>query len=303
VHTELGRALYGGPFLAGCLAATALGSAVASGPERDRWLAGLAGGTLAATVAAAGQDGSWQDSATMVAAQRVAGGWRLTGTRWYVMGGQGAGICVVPAVSDVGLGLFVVDLSTPGITVEPMPVLDLTRRLAALTFQAAPAHQLAAGDAARTAMREVRAAYDLALAAEAAGGISWCLDTAVSYAKDRHQFGRPIGSFQAIAHQCADLLGEQQSAAASARYAAAAAAENALDAELARKVAVLRSSEGYRAASEATIHILGGIGFSWEHDAHLYYRRAWSSQQLAGGARAHRAAIADLAGLQESAAG
>jgi alkylation response protein AidB-like acyl-CoA dehydrogenase len=297
VHAELGRVLYGGPFLASGLAATALLSSPASEPARGRWLPGLASGALTATVAVAGRHGSREDGATMVAAEQAAGGWLLTGTRWYVLAGQVAGMCVVPAVSAAGLGLYVTELPEPGTTVEPMSGLDLTRRLSVMTFRRARAVQLAAGDDAGTALREVRSAFELAIAAEAAGGIGWCLETAVSYAKERYQFGRPIGSFQAVAHQCADLLAGLQAASASARYAAAATTENAADAELARRVAVLRASESYRIAAETTIHILGGTGFTWEHDAHLYYRRAWSADQLAGGASTHRAAIADLAGL------
>jgi len=296
VHAELGRALYGGPFLPGCLAASALLSAPDSS-ARSRWLPDLASGSLTGTVAAADRDGHWHDGDTMVAAEQSAQGWQLTGTRWYVLGGQVAGICVVPAVSAEGLGLYVVELPTAGVTAEPMPALDLTRRLSTMEFDRAPAIQIAENEAARDALTTVRAQLDLAAAAEAAGGIAWCLDTAVSYAKNRHQFGRPIGSFQAIAHQCADMLADLQTASASARYAAAAMADHAADAEVATKVAVLRAGEAYRHAAEAAIHVLGGIGFTWEHDAHLYYRRAWSAQQLSGGARAQRSAIADLAGL------
>jgi alkylation response protein AidB-like acyl-CoA dehydrogenase len=302
VHAELGRVLYCGPFLAGCLAATALVSATAvrsatGDLARSRWLPGLASGSLTGTVAVADQDGRWHDGDIIVAAEQTADGWQLTGSRWYVLAGQVADVCVVPAVSAAGLGLYVVELPAARVTAEPMPALDLTRRLSTVEFRRAPAVQIAEGEAARDALNTIRADFDLATAAEATGGIGWCLDTAVSYAKDRCQFGRPIGSFQAVAHQCADMLADLQAASASARYAAAATAENTADAALATKVAVLRAGEGYRNAAEATIHVLGGIGFTWEHDAHLYYRRAWSAQQLAGGAQAHRAAIADLAGL------
>ena len=296
VHAELGRALYGGPFLAGCLAATAVLSA-SDDFARSRWLPGLASGALTGTVAAAGQDGRWHDGDSTVRAERTADGWQLTGTRWYVLAGQVADVCVVPAVSAAGLGLYLAELPGTGFTASPMPGLDLTRRLSRVDFCRVPAVQIAEAEAAGHALVKVQAEFNLATAAEATGGIGWCLDTAVSYAKDRYQFGRPIGSFQAVAHQCADMLADLQAASASARYAAAATAENAADAALATRVAVLRAGEAYRSATEATIHVLGGIGFTWEHDAHLYYRRAWSAQQLAGGAGAHRAAIADLAGL------
>jgi alkylation response protein AidB-like acyl-CoA dehydrogenase len=114
--------------------------------------------------------------------------------------------------------------------------------------------------------------------------------------KDREQFGRPIGSFQAVAHSCVDMLADLQSVSAAARYAAVASADGAAEAPMAARVAALRAGEAYRGVTESAIHLFGGIGFTWEHDAHLYYRRAWSAERLAGGPHAHRAAIADIAG-------
>ncbi|MGH3185365.1 MAG: acyl-CoA dehydrogenase family protein, partial [Streptosporangiaceae bacterium] len=119
----------------------------------------------------------------------------------------------------------------------------------------------------------------------------------IAYARDREQFGQPIGSFQAVARACVDMLAEFQAVSASARYAAVAAADDTDEAPMAARVAALRAGEAYRAVTESAIHVFGGIGFTWEHDAHLYYRRAWSAERLAGGPQAHRAAISDLAGL------
>jgi alkylation response protein AidB-like acyl-CoA dehydrogenase len=294
VHRELGRTLYPGPFLPGCLAAAAL---LAAGDEAAcrRLLPPLAAGTATGTIAVAGQDGSWNGRHAIRADQTPAG-WRLSGKSWYVLAGHAAEFCVVPAVTGDGPAVFVAERGS-GMLITPMPALDLTRRVSVLTFHQAPAAMIGAGDAAARVTERVRAEFELATAAEAAGGIDWCLDTTVRHARDREQFGRPIGSFQAIAHQCADVLADLQDASASARYAAAATAEDADDARLATRVAVLRAGEAYRHAAETAIHVLGGVGFTWEHDAHLYYRRAWSAQQLAGGAQTHRAAIADLAGL------
>ena len=325
VHAELGRALYPGPFLPGCLAATAL---AASGDLAacKHWLPRLADGSATGTVAPAGEDGSWQAGSGAVRAEKTndgsaagtiapgvedgsgqagsgavraekaAGGWRLHGRRWYVLAAHAADIVIVPA-AGAEPALFLVESPAPGLAVTPMTGLDLTRRACAVTFDGTPARLLADGPGAAAALGPVEHEFLLATAAEAAGGIGWCLDVSVGYAKEREQFGRPIGSFQAVAHQCADMLADLQSATAAARYAAVATAAGSGDAALAARVAALRGGESYRRVTEAAIHLLGGVGFTWEHDAHLYYRRAWSAQRLAGGPQAHRAAIAGLAGL------
>ena len=295
VHAELGRALYPGPFLPGCLAATAL---LGSGDTAacKHWLPPLADGSAAGAVAPAGADGNWQAGIGAVQAKKTAGGWRLHGRSWYVLAAQAADIVVVPAVG-AGPALFLVESPAPGLAVTPMTGLDLTRRTCAVTFDATPARLLTDGPGAAAALGRVEHEFLLATAAEAAGGIGWCLDVSVSYAGEREQFGRPIGSFQAVAHQCADMLADLRSATAAARYAAVATAEGGGDAPLAARVAALRAGESYRRVTEVAIHLLGGAGFTWEHDAHLYYRRAWSARALAGGPQAHRAAIAGLAGL------
>ncbi len=325
VHAELGRALYPGPFLPGCLAATALvasgdlsackhwlplladGSAtgtVAPAGQDGSWQAGsgavreekAAGASAPGTVAPAGEDGSWRAGSGAVRAEKTAGGWRLHGRRWYVLAAHAADIVIVPA-AGAGPLLFLVESGSPGLAVTPMTGLDLTRRTCAVSFDGTPARLLASDGDAAAALARAEQSFLLATAAEAAGGIGWCLDVSVSYANEREQFGRPIGSFQAVAHQCADMLAGLQSATAAARYAAVASAAGSDDAALAARVAVLRAGESYRRVTEAAIHLLGGTGFTWEHDAHLYYRRAWSAQALAGGPQEHRAAIAGLAGL------
>src|SRR5487761_1381173 len=295
VHAELGRALYPGPFLPSSLAAAAL---LGSGdlPACKHWLPLLGDGSATGTIAPAGEDGSWQAGSGAVRAEKAAGGWRLRGRRWYVLAAHAADIVIVPA-AGAELALFLVESPGPGLAVTPMTGLDLTRRTCVVTFDATPARLLASGEAAAAALGRVEHEFLLATGAEAAGGIGWCLDVSVSYARTREQFGRPIGSFQAVAHQCADMLADLRSATAAVRYAAVASAAGSDDAALAARVAALRAGESYRRVTEAAIHLLGGVGFTWEHDAHLYYRRAWSAQRLAGGPQAHRAAIAGLAGL------
>jgi alkylation response protein AidB-like acyl-CoA dehydrogenase len=295
VHTELGRALYPGPFLASCLAAGVL-LAAGDRAAAERWLPLLADGSVTGTVAAAGEDGHWAPGSDSVRAERTSDGWRLSGRRWYVVAGQVAGIIVVPAVTDSGLAMFLVEPGSPGFWAFGQLGLDLTRRVCVTTFDATPARLLGQDENAAAALDRAEREFLLATAAEAVGGIGWCLDAAIAYAKDREQFGRPIGSFQAVAHACVDMLAAFQSVSSAARYAAVATSYGASDAPMAAHVAALRAGEAYRAVTEAAIHMFGGVGFTWEHDAHLYYRRAWSAERLAGGPQAHRAAIADLAG-------
>jgi alkylation response protein AidB-like acyl-CoA dehydrogenase len=300
VHTELGRALYPGPFLPSCLAVAAL---LTSGRREaaEYWLPRLADGSVTGTVAAAGEDGQWSAGAGGVEAGRSGQDWYLRGSRWYVIAGQVANILIVPAVTEDGPGLFLVEAAAPGFTVSRQLGIDLTRRVCVATFDTTPAFLLCQGEAAVAALDRVEHELLMATAAEAAGGIGWCLDASLEYVKDREQFGRPIGSFQAVAHSCVDMLFDMQSVSAAARYAAVASADGASDAQMAARVAALRGGEAYRRVTETAIHLFGGIGFTWEHDAHLYYRRAWSAERLAGGPHAHRAAIADIAGLLDRA--
>ena len=295
VHTELGRVLYPGPFLSSGLAAGVL-LAADDRTATERWLPLLADGTVTGTVAAAGEAGYWSPGPDSVRAERAPGGWRLYGHRWYVIAGHVADIVVVPAITESGLATFLVESRSLGYTASGQLGLDLTRRVCVTAFDEAPAVLLGRGDSAAAALDRAERDFLLATAAEAAGGIGWCLDATIAYAKERVQFDQPIGSFQAVAHACVDMLAAFQAVSAAARYAAIAAAEGSADAPMAAHVAALRAGEAYRAVTESAIHVFGGIGFTWEHDAHLYYRRAWSAERLAGGPQAHRSAISDLAG-------
>jgi alkylation response protein AidB-like acyl-CoA dehydrogenase len=295
VHTELGRALYPGPFLPTCLAAGAL---VAAGDRAasEYWLPRLADGSVTGTVAAAGEDGQWAPGSDSVEAGHAADGWYLRGSRWYVIAGQVAGIVVVPAVTDAGPALFLVESGAQGFGVSRQLGIDLTRRVCVTNFDTTPAFLLCQGEVAVAALDRVERELLLATASEAAGGIGWCLDASIEYVKDREQFGRPIGSFEAVAHSCVDMLADLQAVSAAARYAAVASASGSAEARMAAHTAALRAGEAYRGVTESAIHLFGGIGFTWEHDAHLYYRRAWSAERLTGGPHVHRAAISDIAG-------
>ncbi len=290
VHHELGRALYPGPFLATSLATTAL---LAAGAEAA--VPAVAAGETVATVALADRRGNWTGEG--VTATESGGAWRLTGRRWHVIAGSAADLVVVLARTPAGDALFVVEPGAAGRTSAPMTGMDLTRRLATLDLAETPATLLGEPGGAAPLLEVVGRHLRLALAAEAAGGLDWCAGTCVEYAKTRQQFGRIIGSYQAVAHACVELYGAARSAHAAARWAAVAAENGAGEADLASHVAALRAGEDYRVQTEAGVHLLGGIGFTWEHDMHLYYRRARAAGTLVGGAAAHRLAVADLAGL------
>jgi alkylation response protein AidB-like acyl-CoA dehydrogenase len=295
VHTELGRVLYPGPLLSTALAG---GMLLAAGDRaaQERWLPLLADGSVIATVAAAGEGGHWVFGADSVRAERAPGGWRLYGHRWYVLAAHAADVLVVPAVTEFGPAMFLADPRSLGCTVSGQLGLDLTRRVCVTAFDEAPALLVGEGEAAALALEQAERDFLIATAAEAAGGIGWCLDAAIAYAEDREQFAATIGAFQAVAQACVDILAAFQEVSAAARHAAFAAADGSAEAPKAAHVAALRAGESYRAVTESAIHLFGGNGLSWEHDAHLYYRRAWSAERLAGGPQAHRTAISGLDG-------
>jgi len=290
VHSELGRALYPGPFLATTLAG---GMLLATGNRvaQERWLPLLADGSVIATVAAAGEGGHWVFGPDSVRAERAAGGWRLYGHRWYVLAAHAADMVVVPAVTEAGPAMFLADPRSLGCTVSGQLGLDVTRRVCVTAFDEAPALLIGEGEVAAIALEQAERDFLIATAAEAAGGIGWCLDAAIAYAEDREQFGQTIDAFQAVAQACVDILAAFQAVSAAARHAALAAADGSAEAPKAAHAAALQAGEAFRAVTESAIGLFGGNGLSWEHEAHLYYRRAWSAERLAGGPQAHRTAI------------
>ena len=290
VHSELGRALYPGPLLATTLAG---GMLLATGNRavQERWLPMLADGSVIATVAAAGEGGHWVFGPDSVRAERAPGGWRLYGHRWYVLAAHAADMVVVPAVTEAGPAMFLADPRSLGCTISGQLGLDVTRRVCVTAFDEAPALLVGEGEVAVVALEQAERDFLIATAAEAAGGIGWCLDAAIAYAEDREQFGQTIDAFQAVAQACVDILAAFQTVSAAARHAALAAADGSAEAPKAAHAAALQAGEAFRAVTESAIGLFGGNGLSWEHEAHLYYRRAWSAERLAGGPQAHRTAI------------
>jgi alkylation response protein AidB-like acyl-CoA dehydrogenase len=304
VHAELGHALYPGPFLPSALAAgvllAATGDAAACGPmtadgaaAAKRWLPLLADGSVMGAIAAAGRDGRWSSGSAGVRAHLTPRGWRLYGSCWYVVAAHVADIVVVSARAGSVPAMFAVEAGAAGFRVTAQRSLDLTRRVSTTSFDATPAVLLAQDSQAVTALERAERDFLLATAAEAAGGIGWCLDTAVLYARDREQSGRPTGSFRAVAHACVEMLESFQEAEAAARYAAVAAAAGDAEAMTAARAAALRAGQAYRTVTEAATRLFGGVGSSWEQDTQLHYRRAWSAERLSGGPQAHRAALGD----------
>jgi len=297
VLEELGAALYTGPYLASAvLAATALLASPDEEARRD-FLPGIASGQTVATLAFAEDDGSWQPDAIRLSASRSGAGWRLDGHKSFVLDGHTADLVLAVAAADGGLSLFAVEGGAPGLTRTPLPTLDQTRKLARLEFGAVTGRLIGTpGDAAITADRVLDVAA-IALAAEQLGGAQRALDMAVQYAKIRHQFGRPIGSFQAIKHRCADLLLEVESLRSAVSYAAEAVAADSDEIPVLASLVKAYGSETYFHVAAENIQIHGGIGFTWEHDAHLYFKRAKSSELFLGDGSYHRERLAQRIGL------
>jgi len=297
VLEELGAALYGGPYLASAvLAATALLASSGDEAKKD-YLPGIASGAVIATLAFTEENGSWDPEAIQLAATGGADGWRLDGRKSFVLDGHTAGLILVVGRTEDRLSLFAVQADAPGLTRTALPTLDQTRKLARLNFASVPARLIGANGEATAVLNHVLDVAAIAQAAEQLGGAQRALDMAVEYAKVRHQFGRPIGSFQAIKHRCADLLLEVESLRSAVNYAAAAVAENSAEIPVVASLVKAYASDVYFHVAAENIQIHGGIGFTWEHDAHLYFKRAKASELFLGDASYHREHLATRIGL------
>ncbi|MET0735689.1 MAG: acyl-CoA dehydrogenase family protein [Microbacterium sp.] len=225
-------------------------------------------------------------------AERSDAGWMLTGMKRAVVDGATADLLIVTALDGDDLRLFVVD----GVDAERVPstVLDTTRPLATVRLDATPATPLAGGEEALA--RALRSA-SLALAAESLGVAQWCLDTSVAYARTRVQFDRPIGSFQAIKHKLADMLMDVEAARAGIAYATWSLDQDLDDIDAVAPLTAASISDAARRVASQTLQILGGIGYTWDHDAHFYFKRATASAQLLGSAASQREAALAAMGI------
>jgi alkylation response protein AidB-like acyl-CoA dehydrogenase len=297
VAEECGRALLPGPFLSTLgLAAPALRASGDAAAMR-RWLPGVAAGSTVATVAWLAPGAGWDSAGTSLSAAESGAGWRLSGSASTVLDGAVADLVLVVAGTGALSTVVAVDGTADGVTRTALSTLDQTRPVARLDFDDAPCTLVGAvGDGAAI----LAAALDVAdtlLAAEMVGGAQACLDMSVSYAKVREQFGRPIGQFQAIKHKCAEMLVEIEGARATAYYAAWAATDSPAELPVVATLAKAAAAEAYFRAAADNVQIHGGIGFTWEHDAHLYFKRAKTSLALFGDVGAYRRQLADRLGL------
>jgi alkylation response protein AidB-like acyl-CoA dehydrogenase len=290
VFQEMGRVLYGGPYLPTIAMAAPLLLASGDKAAKRDYLPALADGSLLATVAIADLA---PESGDGTRARRSGSGWAISGGKTVVVAGLEAELVLVVARTPDGLGVFAVHAGSPGVTRVGLPPLDLTRGIAQITFSKAEGRKI--GSAADCSA-ELSRALDhtlAAVAAEQVGGAEACLDMAVQYAKTRVQFGRPIGSFQAVKHRCADMLMHVEFARAAAAYAAWAAAEDPSEAPLAAAMAKSYCSDVFFRVAADNIQTHGGIGFTWEHPAHLYFRRAKSLQLFLGDPASQRTRVAE----------
>jgi len=279
---ELGRALLPGPFWSTVAVAGAVIDAVASDEQKTKYLAPICRGEARSTLALLEAGAAWDPAEAKLAASNG----RLTGEKLFVLDADVADFIIVTAQT----GIFLVQAQASGLSISPMPALDLTRNFHAVQFDNTPAEKL--GD--RTNLARALDIATAALVAEMVGGMQRVLDVTVDYAKMRKQFGKPIGTFQAVQHQCADMYLETESSRSAAYYAAWALEHDAPDAAAATSIAKMYASDACRAVGNRGIQIHGGNGFAWENDLHLYYRRAKASETMLGDATFHRERIARL---------
>jgi alkylation response protein AidB-like acyl-CoA dehydrogenase len=279
---EAGHAHLPGPFFSTVALAAPVIESVASPEQKKKYLSKIAAGDARATLAAVEANGSWDPADVEMSA--ISG--KLTGTKLFVTDAGVAEFIVVIARN----GVFLVEGKAPGLRIEPMNGLDLGRKIYALEFSDTPAEKLGRTDGLDRAL----AIAATALSAELVGGMQRTLEITVAYAKTRKQFGKPIGIYQAVQHQCSDMYLETESSRSATYYAAWALQENAPDASVAVAIAKMYSSDASRTVGNRGIQVHGGMGFTWENDLHLYYRRAKASETMLGDATFHRERIARL---------
>ena len=300
VLEEMGAALLCAPYFS--TVALAANAVMTSGDESamQYLLPGLASGETIGTLALTEDNGRWDFSGVELRARQEGDGpgdWRLSGHKSYVIDGHTANLIVVVGRTDQGISLFGVQGDAEGLTRTPLSTMDQTRKQARLEFENTPAWLIGTDGGAEPGITKTLDLAAVALAAEQVGGAQRCLDMSVEYAKTRIQFGRPIGSFQAIKHKCADMLLEVESAKSAAYYAGWAAAEDNDELPVVASLAKSYCSEAYFHAAAENIQIHGGIGFTWEHPAHLYFKRAKSSELLLGDPTYHRELLAQRIGI------
>lgn len=287
---ELGARLACGPLFGTVYLAIPALVAASSGPVRDELLGDLVEGRRTAAFAVADTAGAFHPDAVTVSATGDA----LSGTVAQVVDGGIADVLLVAARSDEGIALYAVDGAGEGVQRTPLATLDLTRSEANVTFTDAPARMIAGPEEAARVIDHALQVGAALLAVEQVGAAQHLLDLSVDYAKSRLQFGRPIGSFQAVKHRLANLLVDVEHARSTAYHAIWALADGSDDPALAISIAQAVCSGALTHVANDTIQVHGGIGFTWEHQAHLYYKRAATDAVLLGSAEQHRDRVAAM---------
>jgi alkylation response protein AidB-like acyl-CoA dehydrogenase len=300
VLEEAGRALMPGPFFATMgLAVPAIIEAGTEAQKKEA-LGAIAQGSARATLAFTEPSGRWDAGSVTLTAKPSGGGWQLDGIKQFVPDAEAADYMVVAARTrgegEDGISLFLVKGRPKGMTVTPLKTLDQTRRWSEVRFDGV---KLEAGSLMGTgadkAWPQLKRALEwatAALCAEMVGGTQKVLETSTEYAKTRHQFGKAIGIYQAVSHKLADMLVLSESGRSATYYAAWAVDADAPDRSLAASMAKAYVSDAYRKVAGDGIQVHGGIGFTWEHDMHLYFKRAKSSEVTLGDATYHRELVA-----------
>jgi alkylation response protein AidB-like acyl-CoA dehydrogenase len=297
VLEEMGASLLCAPYFSTVVLAANAIMLAGDDEARKELLPLIASGEVIASVAIAEDDGQWNLGGVRLEARRVPEGYVLTGHKNYVLDGHLADLIVVVARTDDGVGFFTVAGGAAGLRRTQLPTLDMTRTQARLEFDETPARLIGDPRLAEAALARTLDLAAIGLAAEMVGGAQRCLDMSVSYAKTRQQFDRPIGSFQAIKHKCADMLIDIETARTAAYYAGWAAAGDSEELAAVASLTKAHCSEAFFHAAAENIQIHGGIGFTWEHDAHLYFKRAASCELLLGDPAYHREQLVQRIGI------
>ena len=292
-----GEALLCAPFFSTvCLGGNALLQA-GTGAQKEHYLPALAEGRLITTLAFTEAGGRWDAAGIQATARRDGGEWVLSGTKTFVPDGSVADLLIVAAREGDEVRLFAVPSDAPGLQREALATMDQTRRQARVVLDDVRLPEDALMSGGEAALEKTLQLAAVALSAEQVGGAQRCLDAAVEYAKERVQFGRPIGSFQAIKHKCADMMVLVESARSASYYAGCVAAEDTDELPMVASLAQAVCSDAYFRCAAESLQIHGGVGVTWEYDVHLYFKRAKSSETFLGDASWHRERVATMIGL------
>ncbi len=294
VVEEMGRACLPGPFIS-TLWASALIIHAGSEGQKAQYLEGISTGKIKATVALLEETADWNPDAVRLQAENDGRYYHLTGRKEFVSDADVADVIICVARAGEDLVLLPVDRQLAGLQVTATPGIDATRKLYSVDFtgvRVPVTDALELGYRAKEALDQATGVAIIALCAEMVGGMQWSLDTAVEYARTRQQFGKLIGIYQAVQHKCADMVLLTESSRSAVYYAAWALSENEPTAALAVSIAKAYCSDGAREVGNRAIQVHGGIGFTWEHNLHLYYKRAKSSEIMFGDATYHREQVA-----------